>query len=318
MSKLSKDLSIIIVNWNTCELLLQCLQSLYETIRNLNFEIFVVDNASADRSVEMVRRLFPEVRLIQNTDNVGFVRANNQAIEHCRGRYILLLNSDTRVLSGAIEESVRFMDKHPTAGITGTRLLNSDGSFQASYSPFPTLWREFLILSGLGRWLIQPNFPSRGPQTERGPQQIKGYIEGAYLMARHQAIDQIGGLDERIFMYAEDVDWCYRFHQTGWEIWYLPQAPIIHYGGQSSKQLQGRMEAELYRGRVYFFSKQYGRVAALSLKALIYVLTLIKMVVNGVLRLITNGRIGRSFTSLQELHLALTSIDAPAKQRIVP
>lgn len=312
------DLSVIIVNWNTCELLAQCLHSLYSTIQNLDIEIFVVDNASVDGSVEMVRKSFAKVLLIENAENVGFVRANNQAMDLCNGRYVLLLNSDTRVLSGSIEESVRFMDEHPNAGVAGTRLLNSDGSFQASYSPFPNLWREFLNLSTLGRWLIQSAFPSRGPQTEKGPQKIKGYVEGAYMMARRQNIDQIGGLDENIFMYTEDVDWCYRFHQAGWEIWYLPQTPIIHYGGQSSKKCQTQMEAELYRSRVYFFSKHYGKISAFSLKVLIYTLTITKLVVHGMLRFFTNGRIGRTVTSLQELHLALYSIDSPAKQRTAP
>lgn len=313
MKTASKDLSIIIVNWNTCELLAQCLHSLYKTIQNLYFEIFVVDNASSDRSIEMVRRLFTEVRLIENTDNVGFVRANNQAIDRCNGRYVLLLNSDTKVLSGSIEEMVRFMDKHPSAGAAGARLLNPDGSFQASYSPFPTLWQEILILSTLGRCLIRPSFPSYGPQTETGAQRIRGYVEGACIIARHEAIDKVGGLDERIFMYAEDVDWCYRLYMAGWEVWYLPQATIIHHGGQSSKQLQKQMEAELYCSRLYFFSKHYSKAASLSLKALIYTLTLIKIVVHGVLRLITNGRIGRSVTSWRELHLALTNIDSPVK-----
>ena len=150
------DLSIIIVNWNTRDLLVQCLQSVVRATPDLELEVIVVDNGSADGSVETVQRDFPQVQVIANAENVGFVRANNQAMARCRGRYVLLLNSDTQVLPRALDETIRFMDGHPSAGVAGVRLLNADGSFQASWTPFPTLWREFLILSGLGRWLISP------------------------------------------------------------------------------------------------------------------------------------------------------------------
>ena len=305
MSTEQVDVSVIIVNCNTRDLLAQCLQSLYDTTSDVDFEVIVVDNASSDGSPAMLRKRFPQVQLVENRQNVGFGQANNQAIERCRGRYVLLLNSDTQLLPGSLDKTVRFMDEHPRAGIVGVRLLNPDGAFQASYTPFPTLWREFLILSGLGRLLVRPTFPSYGPRIQKGAQKIKGYVEGAYLMARCESLDQIGWLDERIFMYAEEVDWCYRFYQAGWEIWYLPQVPIIHYGGQSSKKQRGRMEAELYRSRVYFFRKHYGRFPAWSLKMLIYALTLPKVVVHRCLRFLTNGRRGRVVTSWKELRLAL-------------
>jgi N-acetylglucosaminyl-diphospho-decaprenol L-rhamnosyltransferase len=310
-------LCIVIVNWNTRVLLAKCLESIHGTKGDLALEVFVVDNASTDGSVEMIKQEFPQVHLIVNSQNLGFVRANNHAIAHCQGHYVLLLNSDTQVLPGSLDKTVQFMDEHLKAGIVGVRLLNPDGTFQASYTPFPTLWREFLILSGLGRWLIRPTFPSYGSQIEKGAQRIKGYMEGAYLVVRREAVEQIGGLDEHIFMYAEDVDWCYRFHQAGWEVWYLPQAPIIHYGGQSSRQRKGRMEAELYRSRVYFFRKHYGRMAAFCLKALIYAMTLPKILVHRLLGYITRGHRGRTVASWQELHMALDSVDSTLKKRTV-
>jgi len=309
LSAQQADLSVIIVNWNTRELLVQCLQSVEETVRDASFEVWVVDNGSSDGSVLAVREQFPYVHVIANSENVGFVRANNQALDRCRGRYALLLNSDAQALPGSLDNIIKFMDEHPGAGIAGVQLVNPDGTFQASYTPFPTLWREFLILSGLGRWLIRPTFPSCGPETEKGNQRIKGYAEGACLIARREAVNQIGGLDERIFMYAEEVDWCYCFHRAGWEVWYLPQAPIIHYGGPSSKKRQGRMEAELYRSRVYFFRKHYGKAAADCLRSMIYVMTLTKMLVYGLLRFTTGGRRGRIVTSWRDLHTALTSIE---------
>jgi len=299
------DLSIVIVNWNTRDLLAQCLDSIREVGGDLPLEVIVVDNASTDGSVEMMEKRFPEVRRIVNEENEGFVQANNQALSQCQGRTVLLLNSDTRLLPGALEVPLRFMEQHPKVGMVGVKLLNDDRSFQASYTPFPTLWREFLILSGLGRRLIRPSFPSHGPPEDGKARPISGYVEGAYMLARRRAIEEVGGLDERIFMYAEDVDWCYRFEQSGWEIWFLPQVSIIHYGGQSTCKRQRRMEAELYRSRVYFFEKHYGRWTAAALRAMIYVLTGVKIVVYRGLRLVTGGKRGRLVTSWRELRWAL-------------
>lgn len=303
------DLSIIVVNWNTCELLAQCLQSLEDTIRDSSYEVWVVDNGSSDGSVEMVRERFPRTHLIVNMENVGFARANNQAIDCCRGRYLLLLNSDTKVLPGALGELVRFMDDHRGAGVAGARLLYSDGTFQASHSPFPTLWREFLMLSGLGRRLVRPRYPSYGPEVEKGDQQVD-YVEGACLLARREAIDQVGGLDERIFMYAEDVDWCYRFAQAGWEVWYLPQVRIVHYGGQSSRQRQARMEAELYGSRIYFFRKHTGLVQSRLLKGMIYGITPVKWAVHRVARVLSRGTRARNVVGWRELREILESENA--------
>jgi GT2 family glycosyltransferase len=312
------DLSVIIVNWNTRDLLALCLQSLHSTVQEASFEVWVVDNASSDDSVALVRERFPQTHLIANSENVGFVRANNQALSRCQGRYVLLLNSDTEALPGSLDQAVQFMDQHPSAGIAGARLDNPDGTFQASFTPFPTLWREFLILSGLGRLLVRPSFPSYGPQAERGPQKINGYFEGAFMLARREALDQVGGLDERIFMYAEDVDWCYRFQQSGWQVWYLPHTSIIHYGGQSTKKRRGRMEAELYRSRVYFFRKHYGRRAAFCLKAMIYAATLPKILMHKLLRFASQGRKGRTVSSWQELRRALGDVQTPQEEGTKP
>jgi N-acetylglucosaminyl-diphospho-decaprenol L-rhamnosyltransferase len=298
------DLSIVIVNWNTRKLLAQCLQSLEDTVQDSSLEVWVVDNASSDDSVAMIRKCFPQTHIIANSENVGFVRANNQAIARCQGRYVLLLNSDTKALPNALDEMVHFMDTHPNAGVAGARLLNPDGTFQASHSPFPTLWREFLMLSGLGRRLVRPRYPSYGPGVEEGPRKV-GYVEGACLLARREAIDQVGELDERIFMYAEEVDWCYRFAQGGWGIWYLPQVTIIHYGGQSSKLRPTHMEAELYRSRVHFFREHYGPVQSQLLMMMICIITPVKWMVHRIVRFLSGGRKGRDVVGWRELHAVL-------------
>jgi len=298
------DLSVVIVNWNTRDLLAQCLQSVYDTAGELQIEVIVVDNASADGSVEMVQSRFPQVRLIRNTENVGFTRANNQALAICKGRYALLLNSDAVVLPGSLMTLVRFADAHSKAGIVGARLLNPDGSFQASFTDFPTLWREFLMLSGLGRLLHGRWYPSRGPRQSQQTVQAD-YVEGACLLVRREAMDEVGVFDEGYFMYAEEVDWCYRMKQAGWEVWFLAQAPIIHYGGGSSRQRRTRSEAELYRSRIRFFHKHYGAEAAARLKMLIYAITAVKGVWHGTLRKLSGGRRGRMVVGWRELRALL-------------
>jgi N-acetylglucosaminyl-diphospho-decaprenol L-rhamnosyltransferase len=297
-------LSVIIVNWNTRDLLAQCLQSVYDTAGKLQPEVIVVDNASTDGSPAMLRQRFPQVHLIENRENVGFARANNQAIERCEGDYVLLLNSDALLLANAAQAMLNLAEAKPRAGIVGAHLLNADSSFQASYTPFPNLWQEFLILSGLGRILYGCWYPSRGPEEDKGPQ-IVDYVEGACMLVRREAFEDVGGLDEGYFMYAEEVDWCYALREKGWQVWYQPTAKVIHLGGGSSRNRRTQREADLYRSRVRFFRKHYGDKAAWLLKLQIHSLTMIKIVVHGLLRLVTRGRYGRSVVPLRRLAMEL-------------
>jgi GT2 family glycosyltransferase len=293
------NLSILIVNWNTRELLRDCLNSIYETVEGLAFDVIVVDNNSGDGSQEMVRQQFPQVQLIENAANVGFARANNQAIAASRGRYVLLLNSDTIVQPGALRAMLTYADGYPDVGVVGAHLLNADGSFQASHTRFPTLRREFLILSGLGRLLFGRWYPSHSPEQSRAVADAD-YVEGACMLARREAVDQVGGLDEGYFMYAEEVDWCFSMRRAGWRVVYLPQARIVHLGGASSKS-NTRREAVLYRSRVRFFRKHYGPVHATLLKGLIYTLTAVKMVWHRLRR-------GRAVVGLRELRAELRGL----------
>ena len=186
------DVSILIVNWNTRDLLAVCLHSIAQTADDLCPEIIVVDNASTDDSVRMVRKQFPQVRVIENVANDGFARANNQAMALSHGRYMLLLNSDAVLTPGAPHALLRLAESQPRAAIIGARLLNPDHSFQASHSPFPTLWQELLILTSLGRRLYGRWYPSRGPEVEPGPQCVD-YVEGACLFVRREAWVEAGG-----------------------------------------------------------------------------------------------------------------------------
>lgn len=260
------DLSVILVSWNTRDLLLACIDSLAASIGALSADIWVVDNGSTDGSVDAVRSRFPAVRVLVNEHNPGFAAANNQAMRASNGRYALLLNSDTIVCPRAIERLVRFADAHPRAGIVGGLLLNSDGSFQYSFSDFPSLASELLSATGLGERLFHRSFPSYSPRQSRAARQVD-VIPGACMLARRAAFEQIGLMDEGYFMYSEEPDWCLRMRRAGWEAWYLPEARIIHYGGQSTGQVRHAMVQALYRSKVRFFQKHYGVVPAMTLRA---------------------------------------------------
>jgi N-acetylglucosaminyl-diphospho-decaprenol L-rhamnosyltransferase len=301
------DISILILNWNTRDLLVKCLDSIAHTAGNLSAEIVVVDNASSDGSRAMVRERFPNVRLIENETNVGFARGNNQAMAVSSGRYALLANSDAFVWPGAIRALVDLADSQPQAGIVGAQLVNADGSFQASYTRFPSLWRELLILSGLGRLMYGRWYPSHGPEEDKGPQ-IVDYVEGACLLVRRKAFEEVGGLDESYFMYAEEVDWCYAMRAKGWQVWYQPAAKVTHLGGGSSYNRPLEREADLYRSRVRFFRKHYGARTAELLKLQIYVFTAIKIFVHKLLRAVSGGRYGRPVVPLRYLATRLREI----------
>jgi N-acetylglucosaminyl-diphospho-decaprenol L-rhamnosyltransferase len=301
------ELSVIIVNWNTREFLEACLESLISTVTDIPFDVWVVDNGSTDGSQEMVRNSFPTINLITNTDNIGFARANNQAMQRCQGNYMLLFNSDAIAEPGAVHALLDLAKTHPRAGIVGAQLVNPDNSFQASYSRFPSLFREFLILTGLGRLIYGRWYPSQGPEIELGPQ-IVDYVEGACLLVNRKAFMEVGGLDEGYFMYAEEVDWCCTMQRKGWQVWYQPEARVIHYAGGSSRFRKTYREADLYRSRVRFFRKNHGELQAAILKWMIVGLTALKILAHRMLKGITRGHRGRVVVPMHELINALKGI----------
>jgi N-acetylglucosaminyl-diphospho-decaprenol L-rhamnosyltransferase len=284
------DLSIIIVNWNTRDFLAQCLQSVYDTVSDLDFETIVVDNASADGSPEMVRREFPQVRLIENADNVGFARANNQAMAISQGRCLLLLNSDAVLHPGALQAMCRFMDQHLEAGIVGAKLLNPDGSFQASYMDFPTILGEVLLLTKLFRLLRPPCFPSHSAAESQEVSEAD-WVSGACLMIRREALEQVGGLDEDYFMYSEEVDWCWRVKQAGWKVFYLPEAKVLHWGGQSIGRVPLHRRTRVYGGKLLFFRKHRGRGYAVFFRLILLLSAILKMGMWCLALLVPNRRI---------------------------
>lgn len=253
-------LSVIIVNYNVKFYLEQCLESVRRASQKLEVETFVVDNFSTDGSVAYLRDRFPEVHFIENRDNVGFSRANNQAIRQSRGRYVLLLNPDTIVAEDTLVRFVTFMDAHPEVGGAGARMLNADGSFAPeSRRGLPTPFVAFCKMSGLASLFPKSRLFGRYYMRyldEREMNEIE-IISGAYMMLRRAAIDKVGLLDEDFFMYGEDIDLSYRLLKGGYKNYYLP-AHILHYKGESTAKNSYRYAYTFYQAMRLFFRKHYG------------------------------------------------------------
>ena len=245
------DLSVILVNYNTKDLLRNCLRSVFETVTDASYEVFVVDNASADGSVEMLKREFPSVRVIANERNVGFAAANNQAMKEMNGRYALLLNSDAVLTGQAVSDLMTFMEGNAGSAMACGQLLNADGSKQNSIANFP----DYLSLM-FNVPVLEYLFPKRYPSKRfhhSSPIEIDSGI-GACLMVRKKAIDEIGLLDERYFFFFEETDWAFRFRKSGWKIHFVPSARIYHLQGKSIGQ-SARSRIEFYRSRYQYFRK---------------------------------------------------------------
>ena len=272
------ELSIIIVNWNTRDLLAGCLQSVYDTLHGSDFEVFVVDNASTDDSAAMVRERFPAVRLIKNQNNIGFAGANNQAIQKSRGRYVLLLNPDTEVKSRALEMLRSFMEDHPQIGAAGARLLNPDGTLQPSCYPAPTLSRELWRLFHLDALWPYARY-DMGDWDLDTPREVD-MVKGACVMLRREAMDEVGLLDGDYFMYSEEMDLCYRLRKHDWKVYWAPQAVVTHYGGQSTQQVAGEMFLRLYQSKILYFRKHYGSQAARAYKLILLAAATVRLMVS--------------------------------------
>jgi len=257
---LPPNLSIVVVSWNTAGSLQDCLSKLENSTARDQIEIIVVDNASTDDSPALVKRDFPAVSLIENTQNVGFARANNQGLALSRGRCVLLLNSDALVPPSALTALLAFMEAHPEAGACGPRLLQRDETPQPfAFGGDPT--PAYLLQRALTHLLLRR--PLHAWDTDRV--QAVDWVSGACLMARREAVEQAGPLDEAIFMYFEDNDWCLRFRQCGWKIYYNPEVAITHLGGQSLKQNPEARKA-YYASLEYFYRKHYGPLSRLWLR----------------------------------------------------
>ncbi len=256
------DVSIIIVNWNTKHFIQECLTSIYEQAGHVNYEIVVVDNASTDGSAAMLKTKFTKVALIENDENRGFAAANNQGMAIATGRYVLLLNSDTLVLDQAIAKTVSFADNNPKAAIVGCRVLNPDRTLQPTCFMFPSVLNMLLSSSYLYKLLPNSKFFGRERMTWWGRNDVRevDVVTGCFMLVRRAAIEQVGMMDERFFMYGEETDWCYRFKKAGWKILFTPHAKIVHIGGQSSARNSTCTPVQLRLSILKFIRKHSGKL----------------------------------------------------------
>ena len=269
---LRPDVTIIVVNYNTAHLLERMFAAIEAAKGTLSIQIIVVDNASPDKSVELLRAR-PEVELIENKINVGFGRANNQALPKARGRYLLLLNTDAFVAPDTLTKTIAFMDLHREFGVLGVKLIDSDGRVQPSCRHFPTPWNVFAASSKVGGWLQRRLFPRMrlvdDPLWDHTLIQDCDWVPGCYYLMRREVVDQIGLFDPRYFLYFEEVDHCRRVHQAGWRVVYYPDTQVLHVGGESAGLVgpltAGRQILELRtESALLYFRKHHGLAGVLS------------------------------------------------------
>ncbi|MFN8532296.1 MAG: glycosyltransferase family 2 protein [Dehalococcoidia bacterium] len=247
-------LAVVVVSYNTRELLRDCLRSLADDAPD---EVWVVDNGSRDGSPELVRDEFPTVRLICPEKNLGFAAGNNVALARTRADYVCLLNPDTVVHDRALRKLTGYLERHPKVGVVGPQLLNPDGSYQHSAFRFPGLAQAFLDLWPLHSRLLESRLNGRYRQGGQVPFPIDHPL-GACLVVRRGAFEEAGLLDPAFFMYCEEIDWCWRIKRAGWQIWSVPSARVTHLGGQSTSQFREAMFVELYRSRLLLYDRYHG------------------------------------------------------------
>lgn len=255
------DVSVIIVNWNTKELLLNCIESLVQETSRCTIDIIVVDNASIDGSAEAVKQRFPNVKVIVNENNFGFAKANNIGIRQSNGRYVCLVNSDIEVLDGCIDRMWTYMDKHSSTGILGPKTLNDDKSLRINCRRNPSLWNAFCRALALQRLFPRSKVFSDEFMRYFDHDSIHGVdvLPGCFLMVRREAIAKVGLLDEKYFFYGEDKDWCKRMKAEGWDVIFFPHSAVIHYAGKSSGKTPVKFLIESLRSNSYYWEKHHGK-----------------------------------------------------------
>lgn len=278
------DLSICIVNWNTKNLLRDCIKSIYQKTRGISFEIIIVDNASRDGSVEMLKKEFPQCKVISSNCNLGFSKGNNVAIKQAKGTYILFLNPDTELKTQAIVGMMRFLEGNSEYGAVGCKLLNKDNSIQfACARKFPTPFTQFCFLTLLDRIFSRSKFFSTAEMRHWNHRNSRDIdcLSGACIMTRKTIVDQLSGFNENYFMYAEDIELCYRIRNNGWLIYYLSEEEIYHFSGASSNQVSDKsFSAIMQRESNYRFMKEnYGKLKATEFKAAVLVGSLVRLMV---------------------------------------
>jgi GT2 family glycosyltransferase len=258
--------SIVIVTWNGKKYALECLDSIRALDESLEIEVIVVDNASTDGTPDAIRKEYPEVKLLQNEKNLGFAKANNIGLAAATGEFLCLVNSDVVVPSGCLRKMVDLMREHPDIGLLGPKMLSPDGGVGQSVNRIPTVWNYFCF--ALGLHFLMPNSRLFGGYIMAGYPYSKTedveVLTGWFWMVPRNALENVGGLDERFFMYGEDLDWSYRFLKAGWRVVFFAEAEALHYGAVSSGQAPNRFYVEMVRANLQYFRKHHGWFGALG------------------------------------------------------
>lgn len=262
--KAGLDLSIVIVTWNSKDYLIECLESLQSAVENLSAEIIVVDNASADGTSLAVAHRFPAVRLLQPGANLGFARGCNAGMKLACGKYICLINPDVNVLPGCLPKMFEFMQSNLDIGLLGPAMLDRDGRVQRSGMRFPSIWNILLRSLAADSLFRMLRLPGTWLMSDFGFDQLRSMevLNGWFWMARREAVQQVGPLDEMFFIYAEDMDWCKRFWSAGWRVVFYPDAQSVHYGGGSSANDPLRFSLEQSRANLQYWRKHHGRASS--------------------------------------------------------
>lgn len=277
--------SIIIVSWNVRDLLDKCLASLCKAQSERDsplIEIIVVDSASEDGSMDMVRRKYPQAAVLPQKENIGFTRGNNIGLAHARAPYFLLLNPDTELGDDALLQMLDYMDQHPDVGILGPHTLNTDGSHQSTRRRFPTLMTglfESTWLSAYAPTSVETHY--RMLNTADDAILEADWVQGSAMMARRELYAAIGGLDEGFVMYSEELDWCKRAKAAGWKVVYHGQALITHHGGKSSQQAVAFQQIQFHTSKLRYFRKHHGYSHYLLLRAVIWLQFLWQLLLEG-------------------------------------
>jgi GT2 family glycosyltransferase len=276
------DLSIVIVTWNGKKYALECLDSLRPV--RLKLEVIVVDNASTDGTPDAIRESYPEVKVIRNTENQGFAKANNIGMAEATSDILCLVNSDVVVYPGCLEKMVEFMRANPSVGVLGPKMLSPTGGVGQSVNQFPTVWNYLCF--ALGFHLLLPNSKTFGGYILAGYPYDKTedveVLTGWFWMIPRAAFEQVGGLDERFFMYGEDLDWCYRFVKAGWRVVFFADAGALHYGAVSSGQAHSRFYVEMVRANLQYFQKHHGTLGSLGFLVATGIHELLRVVAYGI------------------------------------
>jgi len=287
-------LSICIVNYNTKDLTSKCIESLFQNLRDINFEIIVVDNASTDGSIDLLKQRFPMVIFIGNTMNLGFGKANNQAVKRSKGEYILFLNSDTYCTSDVIKEMINYADNNNDIGVVGIRLLNPDGTIQRSSHTFPSVKTVFfhifkakrflpLVKRFLNKCSILNSILDKELTSYIFYERLNSPIEvdvvpGACMLVRKEILEMVRGFDENFFLYFEDIDLCKRIKKNNYKIILIPEVGIVHYGGASFRTSFLDFSPERYKGIIYYFAKHHSLIDNIVVRLLFIVIIPLKLI----------------------------------------